>query len=99
MTEPTSFSQGGYIGRVIGIDTSDGKDFTVGVVVKVPRYPVVPFFSVTSDRGRIGRITWRNTLLPPTGLSWGEVAWDRFWPLPRFIIPREWSISWPRRIW
>lgn len=64
MTEPNSYSQGGDIGQVVSVDTAFGKDFTVEVFINLPRYPVVPFFSVTSEGGRIGRIT----LNPSTAL-------------------------------
>lgn len=45
------------------------------------------YFSITSEGGRIGRITWDNTTIRSPGCrpyhswdQWGSIQWDRRWP-------------------
>jgi hypothetical protein len=42
---------------------------------------MVTFISFSDTGGRIGRIQWTNAAASGQAITWGEVKWDRLWPV------------------
>lgn len=53
---------------------------------------IVTFFSFSDSGGRIGRIQWTNAVASGQAITWGEVKWDRLWP----VTPDDFAVMLPR---
>jgi hypothetical protein len=65
------------------------------------------YFSITSEGGRLGRITWENSQLrigrtrnpstrrPYYRQYWGSIQWDHYWP---GLDPYQWNLDHVRRL-